>query len=59
MKLRPTTVKLAPKARTVRLGLPAAAVRGAKRRLTVRLTVTAASGARRDTLRRTLRVSSR
>jgi hypothetical protein len=59
MKLRPMTVKLAPKARTVRLRLPAAAVRGAKRRLTVRLTVTATSGARKATLRRTLRVSSR
>ena len=59
MKLRPTAVRLAPTAKTVRLRLPAAAVRGAKRRLTVRLTVTATSGARKATLRRTLRVSSR
>jgi hypothetical protein len=59
MKLRPMSVKLAPTARKVRLQLPAAAVRGPKRRLTVRLTVTAASGARTATLRRTLRVSSR
>jgi hypothetical protein len=59
MKLRPMTVKLAPKARKVRVRLPAAAVHGAKRRLTVRLTVTATSGARKATLRRTLRVSSR
>ena len=59
MKLRPTTVKLAPRAKKVRLRLPAAAVSGPKRRLTVRLTVTAASGARNATLRRTLRVASR
>jgi hypothetical protein len=59
MELRPTSVKLVEKARAVRLRLPAAAVRGAGRRLTVRLTVTATSGARKATLRRTLRVSSR
>jgi hypothetical protein len=59
MKLRSTRVRLGPKARTVCLRLPAAAVRGARRRLTVRLTVTATSGARKATWRRTLRVPSR
>ena len=59
MKLRPMAVTLAPKAKTVRLRLPAAALRGARRRLTVRLTVTATSGTHKATLRRTLRVSSR
>ena len=59
MKLGRTTVRLSPKARTVRVRLPAAAVRGARRRLTVRLTVTATAGARTAGWRRTLRVSSR
>ena len=58
MKLRPTTVELAPRATKVQLRLPAAAVSGPRRRLTVRLTVTATSGARKATLRRTLRVTS-
>ena len=52
-------VPLAPRATKVQLRLPAAAVSGPERRLTVRLTVTATSGARKATLRRTLRVSSR
>ena len=59
MKLHPMAVTLAPHATTVRLRLPAAALRGAERRLTVRLIVTATSGTRKATLRRTLRVSSR
>jgi hypothetical protein len=59
MMLRPMTVRLAPTARTVRLRLPAAAVRGARRRLTVRLSVSATSGTRKAALRRTLRVASR
>jgi hypothetical protein len=60
LKLRPATVKLQAKRRTVRLRLPAAAVRpGAKRRLTVRLTVTATAGTRKATIRRTLRVTAR
>jgi len=58
MKLFPTAVELAPRAKKVQLRLPAAAVSGPRRRLTVRLTVTATSGARKATLRRTLRVTS-
>jgi hypothetical protein len=60
LKLRPATVKLQAKRRAVRLRLPAAAVKpGAKRRLTVRLKVTAAAGTRTATVRRTLRVTAR
>jgi hypothetical protein len=60
LKLRPATVKLQAKRRTVRLPLPAAAVRpGGKRRLTVRLKVTATAGARKATISRTLRVTAR
>jgi hypothetical protein len=56
-KLRPATVKLTAKRKTVRLKLPAAAVKpGAKRRLTVRLTIDATGGGRTTTVKRTLRV---
>jgi hypothetical protein len=59
VKLRPATVKLTAKRRTVRLRLPAAAVQGAKRRLTVRLTIAAKTGSRTVTVRRTLHARSR
>jgi hypothetical protein len=52
-------VKLTPARRTVRLRLPGAAVaRGAKRRLTVRITVAATAGARTVAVKRTLRVTA-
>jgi hypothetical protein len=58
--LRPATAKLQARRRTVRLRLPAAAVRpGAARRLTVRLKVTATAGTRKATIRRSLRVTAR
>jgi hypothetical protein len=60
LNLRPTTVKLQSKRRTVRLRLPAAAVTpGVKRQLTVRLKATATAGTRTATIRRTLRVTTR
>jgi len=58
-KLRPATVKLTAKRKTVRLKLPAAAVKpGAKRRLTVRLTIAATGGGHKATVKRTLRVTA-
>jgi hypothetical protein len=58
-KLRATTVKLTAKRRAVRLKLPAAAVKaGAKRRLTVRLTIKATAGGRTAIVKRTLRVTA-
>jgi hypothetical protein len=60
LALRPATVKLQAKRRTVRLRLPAAAVApGVTRRLTVRLKATATAGTRKATIRRTLRVTTR
>jgi hypothetical protein len=58
-KLRPATVKLTAKRKTVRLKLPAAAVKpGAKRHLTVRLTIAATGGGHTTTVKRTLRVTA-
>jgi hypothetical protein len=59
MTLRARTVKAAAKPRTIRLRLPAAAVRGARHRLTVRVHVAGTSGAWRASAKRTLRVRSR
>jgi len=60
LKLRATTAKLAAKRRTVRIKLPAAAVKpGANRRLTVRLTVAATAAGRTTTVKRTVRVTVR
>ena len=59
MTLRARTVKAGAKRRTIRLRLPAAAVRGAQHRLTVRVRVAGMSGARRASAKRTLRVRSR
>jgi hypothetical protein len=59
-KLRATTVKLTAKRKTVRLKLPAAAVKGGvKRKLTVRLTIAATAGGHKTTVRKTLRVTTR
>jgi hypothetical protein len=59
LKLRPISVALTAKRKTVRVMLPKAAVaRGAKRRLTVRLTITATAGGQKATVRRTLRVTA-
>jgi len=52
-------VKAGAKRRTIRLRLPAAAVRGAEHRLTVRVRAAGTSGARRASAKRTLRVRSR
>jgi hypothetical protein len=59
VKLPETTVKLTAKRHAVRLRLPAAAVApGAKRRLTVRLAITATAGGRKVTVKRTLGVTA-
>jgi hypothetical protein len=56
MKLRAVTVRLTAKRRTVPVRLPKAALAaGRPKRLTVRLVVTASAGARKATLRRTVR----
>jgi hypothetical protein len=58
--LRATTVKLTAKRRTVRIKLPAAAVKpGANRRLTVRLTIAATAAGRTTTVKRTVRLTVR
>ena len=59
LTLRARTVKAGAKRRTIRLRLPAAAVRGAEHRLTVRVRAAGTSGARRASAKRTLRVRSR
>jgi hypothetical protein len=57
LALRPVTVNLTAKRQTVRLVLPRAAI-APKRRLTVRLAITATAGTRKTTVRRTLRVTA-
>jgi hypothetical protein len=57
LELRPVTVSLTAKRQTVRLVLPKAAI-APKRRLTVRLAITATAGTRKTTVRRTLRVTA-